>query len=328
MRRCGRCGSRASFRRLDPLRRYGRLKRGLVELYGGDARHGTGHDRNYRPLGVVLVWTVHMRHAARDGHSPPATAAGVVVEAVLDLTGEHLIGTDDGPNDVAAADNANDPSLVDDRLAPYALVDHRLGDIGQLGVRRGRDRVPGHDLRDRRRSVHGAGVVDSQPMRGRIFGYPMPEQVTVADHADQLAALVEYRRRRDLLVGQQFGRVLEWVAFLHGVHRPGHDVLHTHRSSSALVQNLRQISDGFPNDHGPRRVTRPLVTLGLTPRAGCRLVRNDAITRSISAATIPGTERVSMTHDARAEVARWRKGPDTTSSSPRDRRACCVWRTC
>src|SRR5215475_8186787 len=126
MRRCGRCGSRASFRRLNPTRQCGRLRCGFVELYGGDAGHGTGHDRNDRPLGVVLVRSVHMRHAAGDGHSPSATASGVVVEAMLDLTGEYLIGTDDGPNNVAAADNANDPPLVDNRLAAYALVDHRL----------------------------------------------------------------------------------------------------------------------------------------------------------------------------------------------------------
>jgi hypothetical protein len=98
-------------------------------------------------FGAVAEGTLDGGGAARDGGGQPVDAADVLVEAVLDVLRQQVVGADDGAQDVAAADDADEFLAVADGHAAHVVVEYGLrniGNIGDVGLRPGRDRGCGH----------------------------------------------------------------------------------------------------------------------------------------------------------------------------------------
>ncbi len=190
---------------------------------------GNRADQNAGQLSLLLVrWAVHDGDAVGDVDQPVLSG---LAEQLVDLRLDPRVLARQHPDDVAAADDADDSAAVDDREALDGGAGHQVRRLRQLGVAGDRERVVAHDVGD-----PGVERGCCQPHRDLVGPLVrddhLADDVGLADHADDVAVRVEHRHRRDRVPLEQRDRVLDRRGLVHGDGRTGHDLAYQHPNHS------------------------------------------------------------------------------------------------
>ena len=173
---------------------------------------------------------------------PRVEVAGVALDQAQQVAPDVVVGSHEGPQQVAPADDPGQPAVLEYRDAAQPLVDEEPGDVGDVRGAVDRADTTGHDAPDqeRRRCV---GALRSpacvQPGVGR---QPVPQEVGLGDDADEFEVLVDDRQRGESAVGQDLRGVLRGGVGSDGDHVAGHDVSYLHGGASSGTGSLPVVS--------------------------------------------------------------------------------------
>jgi hypothetical protein len=153
----------------------------------------------------------------------------VLGERVVDVGGELGVGSIEHPQQVAAGDDADEPSgPVDDRQQLPAVGQHPPRHVAHRVVQVSCLRRCSHDPA---RSVPSAAT---PTVRG------LGDEVGLADHAEQVPGVVHDRERADAVAQHEVDDLLERCGGRHGDRRSGHDVSDPDGEHLDLLWGLRQ----------------------------------------------------------------------------------------
>ena len=181
----------------------------------------------------------------------------IVLPGVVDRPwGEH------GLYEIEPADDPDHERATHDRNVFDPVLHHQGSDVRQCRLLRHHDDILRHDAGDlrRKRSVSVAGIAGAVGQPRRHF---VPEQIVLAQDADQRTVLVDDRQYADARIHHHSGRIAQSRRDGDSRHARIHDVLGRHLRSLPRLPPMRPSS--------LRRSQHSLTASKLTERRRMRL---------------------------------------------------------